>query len=932
VGTLQSPSFGEVLRRYRRAAGLTQEELAEQARLSVRAIADLERGARRWPYKDTVALLADALALPAEERAALIAAARRPRAPAAARAAPPRPTASCERPPCLLLLPLTPLLGREHEEAAVMHLLRRDPHAGAPVRLLTLTGPGGVGKTRLALQVAEALQDAYADGVVFVSLAALGDPALVAATLAQALGLRETGGAPLQESLVEALRLKHMLLLLDNFEQVGAAAPLLADLLSACRQLTVLVTSRAALHVQGEHHFDVPPLALPDAAQEPTAEAMARSPAVALFVQRAQAVRPTFQLTETTAPAVAAICRRLDGLPLAIELAAAWIKVLAPQTLLERLAGARGSTPLQLLTDGGADRPWRQHTLRHTIVWSHDLLAGAEQALFRRLAVFAGGCSLDAAEAVCSPAWSVPRPAAAGPTTTSPAARRAPPGGAPSTEAGRSVLHGLAALVDKSLLRVEDSLSTRDAGHPPQVGRTADPDAEPRFTMLETIREYARECLAASAEDDALRRAHATYFLALAEEAAPALTGPGQAAWLPRLEREQDNLRSALQWAQESGEPEVGLRLAGALWRFWYVRGQPSEGRGWLEGLLALAGSDGPAGVAASVRAQALHGAGVLARLLGDYGRATALHEESLTLRRGLHDTAGIAASLGGLGLVADHQGDYLRAAALYEEGLALCREIGDQWGSASMLSNLGQAAIHQGDYARAAALYAESLALARHIGDRWGIAVALNNVGDVARHQGDDGRAAAACDESLALFGALGDRRGRAYSLSNLGDVARDRGDDRTAATLYEQSLALRRELCDKQGVAMTLTNLGHVARAQGDHARARALYGESLLMYRQVDSPVGQAECLEGMAGVACAHQQYERAARLCGTAAALRAAIGSPLSPAEQATLQSMLATVGGALGAQMFAVAWATGRAMPLEQAVDGALTALVPERA
>jgi predicted ATPase/DNA-binding XRE family transcriptional regulator len=499
MGTL---AFGVLLKRLRRAAGLTQEQLAERAGYSVSYISQLERG-QRQPLLATAALLATALELASEEQAALEAAARRAHevpglAPALQLSPPARAYADLASPP-------TPLIGREYEEAALVHLLRQED-----VRLVTLTGPPGVGKTRLGCQVAATMCETFADGVVFVALAAVRDPSLVLSALAQSVEVPEVGSRPAAELVRTALRKRQMLLLLDNFEQVLDAAPAIAELLATCPRVKVVVTSRAVLRVRAEREFPVPPLAVPDLAHLPPLADLGQYPAVALFVQRVQAVKPTFALTMGNAPAVATICARLDGLPLAIELAAARGKVFTPQALLARLDRRMG-----LLTEGARDLPERQRTLRQAIAWSYDLLEARDQRLFRRLAVFLGGWTLEAAEAVCD----------AG-------------GDSEDSVLEDSVLEGLTSLVDKSLVVADEGAQ----GGP----NAASTQGEPRFTMLETLREYGLERLAASGEEEALRRRHLDYYLRLAETAEPALKGPGQATWLARLEREHDNLRAAL--------------------------------------------------------------------------------------------------------------------------------------------------------------------------------------------------------------------------------------------------------------------------------------------------------------------------------------------------------------------------------------------------
>ncbi|MFQ5794790.1 MAG: BTAD domain-containing putative transcriptional regulator [Candidatus Bipolaricaulia bacterium] len=494
-----------------------------------------------------------------------------------------------------LPIPLTRFIGRDKERAVVQVRLLDEE-----MRLLTLTGPGGTGKTRLGLQVVADLIDHFEDGACFVDLAPISDPGLVVSTIAQTLGVKEAEGRPLLDILKASLRGKQMLLVLDNFEQVVAAAPQVVELVAACPQLKVLVTSREPCHVRGEHVFPVPPLALPgsDGKRPLAIERLTQYEAVRLFIERAVAVKPDFAVTDENAPAVAEICIRLDGLPLAIELAAARIKLLSPQALLARLGNR-----LKLLTGGARDLPACQQTLRDTIDWSYDLLNTGERTLFERLSVFVGGGTLEAAEAVCI--------------------------GADNLELKMDILDGLASLVDKNLLR-----------------RKEQADGEPRFLILETIREYGLERLEASGESEAIRRTHADYYLALAEQAEPKLEGPDQRMWLDRLEVEHDNLRAALVWFEQNGEAEAELRLGGALWGFWHMRGYLSEGRRWLEGALAK-GEDRD--VSASVRAKALHGAGVLTHEQGDYERATVLYEESLDLRRELGDKPGVAILLSNL-------------------------------------------------------------------------------------------------------------------------------------------------------------------------------------------------------------------------------------------------------------------------------------------
>jgi predicted ATPase/class 3 adenylate cyclase len=633
---------------------------------------------------------------------------------------------------------LTSFVGRERETSEARRLL------GAG-RLVTLTGPGGSGKTSLALRVASELLDSehgeeFEDGVFFVALAPIGDPSLVVSTIAQTLGVREAAGGSLLDHLKAALRDKRLLLVLDNFEQILPTAPLVSELLAAAPRLKILVTSRAVLRLSGEKDYPVPPLALPEVGRELNAEGLSRYAAVALFVERALDAKPDFMMTDENASAVAEICARVDGLPLAIELAAARVRLLPPRALLARLARR-----LPLLVGGARDLPARQQTLRDTIAWSYDLLGEEEQALVRQLGVFVGGFTLEAAEAVC---------------------------------AGESdLLDGLASLVDKSLLL------------------QAEQQGEPRFRMLETIREYALEVLLTSGEATEIQRRHAAHFLALAEAAEPELHKTQQATWLNRLEWEHDNLRAAVRWSLESNDAEPALRLAGALGRFWEVRGFLSEGQRWLDRALDLAVAAQPP-VSARVKGAALGAAGTLAYVRSEYERAVALLQDSLGLWRELGNRAGVATSLHNLSRVRFYQGDHERAVRLCEESLALHRELGDKRGVALSLNTLGVIARNRGNPTAARALLEESLGLFRVLGDPWGIGQLLNNLARVARDLGDWVWTAELCAESLALFREVGDRQGLAWVLSNLAIVAHSREAWASAARLFGVVDALRAAL----------------------------------------------------------------------------------------------------------------------------------------
>jgi predicted ATPase/DNA-binding CsgD family transcriptional regulator len=720
------------------------------------------------------------------------------------------------------------------------------------------------------------------------------DPALVHVAIAHALGLRDAGDQPLLDTLRLSLQPRHLLLVLDNFEQVSGAAPLVADLLAACPAVKIVVTSREPLHLSWEQVWPVSPLALPTPDSLAERSLIGQTPSVALFVERARARQPDFALTDLNARTVADVCIRLDGLPLAIELAAARVPLLPLEAIRARL-----QQRLSLLTGGPRDAPARHHTLRAAIAWSYDLLDQAEQAVFRRLASFVGGFTLEAAEAVCAEE----RP------------------GDESIPVSSTTLDHLQSLLDKSLLRSD-----------------ATSDGEPRFRLLETIREFGLEQLAANGELDPVRARHARFFLALAEEADRSLAERAQRSWFDRLEADHDNLRAVLDWTLTAPEgAEIGARLATALALFWQVRGPVSAGRAWLSRVLARE-DDGS--LPTRTRVRALSAAALLAMLQGDFEAARHLSDQGIALGESIGGSSDLAACLGTRGYVACEraqyaiahaklgrgleiaresgdartrvwllagssvlaclEGDYPRARAHGEEGLRIARERGEPYGTWMVLDALGGVARRQGDYRRAQSLYEESLAAGRALGDTWAMAASLANLGHVARALGDDEVARARYAASLRCYREMGDRRGIAVTLGNLGVLAQRAGDLDRAWDDLSESLATARAVGSNRFVAAALDRLAGLARERGDLAAAAASYAESLRLSHDLRDQRGIAHALEGCAHLLVAAGRPEPALQMCALADALLDSLGARRSPADQGSFNQLRARVQSGLG--------------------------------
>jgi predicted ATPase/class 3 adenylate cyclase len=778
------------------------------------------------------------------------------------------PLASLNIRPHNLPLQPTPFLGREREVGEVVDLLMRPD-----VRLLTLTGPGGTGKTRLALQTAaESLED-FPDGVYFVPLATIVAPEHVPSAIGSVLGVREEGERPLTNRLQEALASKHLLLVLDNVEHLVEAAPVVGELLGASPGLKVLVTSRVPLRLRAEHEYPVAPLGLPRRKPPPTLEQLTQYEAVRLFIDRAQAIKPDFAVDNENAPAVAEICWRLDGLPLAIELAAARVRLLPPQAILARL-----EQRLPLLTGGARDAPARQRTLRDTIAWSHDLLESDDQTLFRRLAVFAGGCTLEAAEAVGN------------------------------HDGALDAFGGVERLCEQSLLRQEEGFK-----------------GEPRFTMLETIREFALGQLEASGEAPAIRDAHASAMLALAELASPHLEGLELGSWSTRLEADYANLRDAFGWLRRQGRVEDILRL-GARIKWFLCLLHAAEAGAWLEDALAE-----DCEVLWSVRADALFAAGHLRRVQGDVRRAVSLHEQELALRRKSGDEPGLGRVLLSLGLEAIELGDPSAADTYLVEALDRLRANDDRWGMGTVLTLLGEQSRAVGNFEGAAQRYDESVRLQRSIGDVYHVVLNLNllaltmlRMGDLNQAQ-EHGQAAVSTAEEAGLDQVL------VHGLAALAEVAVAKADLDTAEELMRRALELAHAIGDEPAAGAIIAYLAGLDHRRGDDLAATEHLRHALETIRHTTDARQAATGLEVAAVIAADRGMAEPAARFFGAAVSADPGIALNRYPSEEPTYERATAEAREKLGDAVFDAAYQAGRGLSFNEAVTEALT-LVDELA
>lgn len=804
-------SFGRWLKQRRATLDLTAEALAARIGYSVATVRNLEAGQRR-PSRQLANRLAECLQIPSEEQAAFIAFAR------GTRDLPTVLHTSRFEARAHLPVPLTPLLGRADVVAAIIHDLRQPE-----TRLLTLTGSPGVGKTRVGLAVASQMGAACTDGVCYIELAAVRDPDRVAAALVEALELSVSGATPLLAQLIAHLRGRTLLLVLDNFEHLLSAAPLLSTLLSAAPRLRIVVTSRAVLRLVGERVITIPALPLPDLKRQTSVDELAHNPAVALFVARTQAIQHQFALTAANALVVAQLCIRLDGLPLALEITAAWSQLLAPAELLQRI-----SERVDLQYGIYRDVPTHHQTLRAALDWSYALLAPPVRQVLARLSVFVGGWSADAAEQVCSAA-----------------------------ELSRTeVLAGLATLIEHSLVQIVDHDAT-----------------ERRFTMLETIREYAREQLRTQADEAALHLRHAAYYRALLQEANLQLRTPAQVAWVARLNREHPNMQAALAWAMEQQQGELAVELTAAAAQFWYMQSYIHQGRAWLEASLKI-GAEAPAVLRAKV--------------------------------------------LESLGVFAETQADLTQAEQFLMASLALWQELGHQIGMASSYNNLANIHLRRNEYLQASRLYEEVLAIGRALNDRAILGAALTNLGGILNHQGNPQVALAYLDEAVQVYRMQGSEWGLLYSFQELGRTWESLGDTEQALQMYQASVETGRKIGEQRISASALNDLVWLTLAEGNIARAQTDLRDVLAVFQHLEEKPKLVQTLASCAAVAAAQGTSVLAVRLLGAATALREQLHIQSDPFEHIRVERLVSTLRQQLDPAAWDLAWGAGARLSLEQ--------------
>ncbi len=764
-----------------------------------------------------------------------------------------------------------PLIGRENVIEVVWPIVLRNN-----VKVVTLTGPGGIGKTSVAIEVARSLLSSFPNGVYFVPFASISDSNLVLPTIAKTVGIKEQPKRPLIETLKEILGQRQMLLLLDNFEQLvsSSSTQLLSELSDSCPRVKFIVTSRKPLHIRGEQEFSVPSLSVPSLKTLPSIGELSENASVALFLERVYSIKPDFEISNDNARDIAEICVRLDGLPLAIELAAARIKILPPRMILSRLGNKLG-----LLTGGARDVPSRQQTLRNTIAWSHDLLSESEKKMFRRLAVFVGGFTLEAAESICI------------------------------INNDLNALDDITGLLDNSLLK------RLDATEQDEEGRSAYSESEYRFGYLETIRDFAVECLKKTSETEAIERTRTDFFIDLARKAELELNGPSGLEWLERLEFENDNFRASLRWCIDRKESAKSLCLAGSMGLFWEYHAYLREGCEWLDSALKSAPLESSIDVAKAITKR-----GILAVHLGDYQQANNLFHQAYSMSLGIEDKNGVAQALRALGFCANRQGEFSKASVLYEESTDFFRELQNNLGIAFSLMGLSWSLRNLGNETRAKSILKESVEIFRKLGDKYNLAMSLDLLGNMGIKTEDYNASRSLLTESLAIAEEIHDNRTTGASLESLGELNRAHGKDVEAISYYKQSVAIFENTGQHNPLAWSCHNMGHSLVHEKKYSEARKYFIKSLSLFRDLKEKVGVAHCLAGLGAVAVAQELPVRAARLLGATEAILESTGASLDPVDLIEFERNISLIKNKLGNEKFLNEKAIGEALTLEQAI------------